>query len=127
LFVVSLGFFEDIHIPPSCLPNPSHLYVDIRCLLRARSGLIRASDVSTKRSDESQECWYWLYNDIQMWMDNDKQIRFRVFSLEFGHKDSPKSAATSVGSSALGDVKVPPMKITVRSCGFDRIRASRSC
>eukprot|EP01094_Clydonella_sp_ATCC50884_P001879 TRINITY_DN11423_c0_g1_i1.p2 TRINITY_DN11423_c0_g1~~TRINITY_DN11423_c0_g1_i1.p2 ORF type:complete len:210 (-),score=25.76 TRINITY_DN11423_c0_g1_i1:178-807(-) len=97
---VSLGFFDDVQIPPSCLPSPS-------------------------RFDEEEKCWVWEWNGNDMWLDHGQEIQFRVFSIEYGprdllsHRKPPPLAGASESSSAAPSTEVaapahvqPPMMIT---------------
>lgn len=90
---VSMSFFEDVHIPPSCLPSPSQF-------------------------DESEKCWRWVWNDNDMWLDIGQEIQFRVFAVEYGARDAHSKPPTRLNTDQLvaADEKPsasqPPMTIT---------------
>ncbi|KAH0550196.1 DNA-directed RNA polymerase III subunit RPC8 [Cotesia glomerata] len=75
--VVSLGFFDDIIIPPSKLQSPS-------------------------RYDSKDRVWIWEYDvgdgkTHPLYMDRDELVRFRVYESKFFETPLPKST-TSEGA-----------------------------
>ncbi|GAQ91943.1 DNA-directed RNA polymerase III subunit [Klebsormidium nitens] len=55
---VSLGFFDDIHVPEHLLQEPSVF-------------------------DDTEGLWVWKYNDNDMFMDKEEEVRFKVSSVKF--------------------------------------------
>lgn len=55
---ISLGFFEDIHVPERFLQEPSCFNVE-------------------------EKVWVWKFGDEEMFMDIGEEIRFRVLSVKF--------------------------------------------
>lgn len=55
---VTLGFFDDIHIPPGCLPQGTAF-------------------------DPTEQVWCWHYEGNQMYLDPGEAIRFRILSEKF--------------------------------------------
>ncbi|KAH7284146.1 hypothetical protein KP509_34G041200 [Ceratopteris richardii] len=55
---LSLGFFEDIHVPEHLLQQPS-------------------------RFDEEENLWVWSYNENDMFMDLEEEVRFRVEHVKY--------------------------------------------
>jgi len=53
---LSLGFFDDIHVPEHLLQQPSIF-------------------------DEKENVWMWNYNGAELFMDLDEEVRFRVAQL----------------------------------------------
>ncbi|KAL2920484.1 DNA-directed RNA polymerase III subunit RPC8 [Bienertia sinuspersici] len=59
---LSLGFFDDIYIPSYALPNPSHSEPDV---------------------DPNRVRWVWRYNDMELLVDEESEIRFQVTSVDY--------------------------------------------
>ncbi|KAK4872639.1 hypothetical protein RN001_014668 [Aquatica leii] len=86
---VSLGFFDDIIIPPTYLQHPS-------------------------RFDETEQAWVWEYdtgdgNKHDLFMDAGESIRFKVTAESF-HETCPTSTAPSTNVSEKidsSDSKIP--------------------
>lgn len=62
---VTLGFFDQIYIPASLLPEPSTF-------------------------DESDYMWLWEFDGHPLWIYPEEQIRFRVYSVNFNPPSSKK-------------------------------------
>eukprot|EP00899_Mesostigma_viride_P016344 jgi/Mesvir1/24710/Mv21988-RA.1 len=75
---VSLGFFEDVHIPEHMLQVPSHY-------------------------DEKEKVWVWKFDDNDMYMDLDEEIRFKVHSVRFPPRPpgDPPMISTASGKSGI--------------------------
>jgi DNA-directed RNA polymerase III subunit RPC8 len=74
---VSLGFFEDICIPPYMLPQPSHF-------------------------DAIEKSWVWTYDDARYQLVNGEDIRFRVSQLQYTRPSITKKAATAADNDVNG-------------------------
>ena len=57
-FLVTVNFFDDIHIPANALQEPS-------------------------RFDEKEQLWVWSFEDHDLFMDIGEEIRFRVTAETF--------------------------------------------
>lgn len=84
--LVSLGFFDDILIPPSALQHPS-------------------------RFDEREQAWVWAYdtgdgNKHDLFMDAGESIRFKVTAETF-NETCPKGPLTVAGTSESTENKIP--------------------
>lgn len=82
---MSLGFFDDILIPPSALQHPS-------------------------RFDETEQAWVWEYdtgdgNKHDLFMDAGESIRFRV-TAEIFNETCPKGPLTA-GTAETTENKIP--------------------
>eukprot|EP00249_Psilotum_nudum_P019455 c27262_g1_i1 orf=581-1147(+) len=55
---ISLGFFDDIHVPEHLLQQPSTF-------------------------DEEEKLWLWNYQGTDMFMDLEEQVRFRVAQVKY--------------------------------------------
>ncbi|XP_010265332.1 PREDICTED: DNA-directed RNA polymerase III subunit RPC8-like [Nelumbo nucifera] len=60
---LSVGFFDDIHIPVHLLPNPSSLTLD--------------------PENKHEGIWTWEFQDEQYPIDGKDEIRFRVHSISY--------------------------------------------
>lgn len=94
-FAVSLGFFDDILIPPSALQHPS-------------------------RFDETEQAWVWEYDTgdgskHDLFMDAGESIRFRVTAETF-NETCPKDPLTA-GTSESSENKIP-YSLTVSVLNF---------
>ena len=71
---VSLGFFDDIIIPPYCLPEPS-------------------------RFDEKEQVWFWEYDNCgeksNLFMDIGETVRFKVKEEVFTDTSPPGPTSTN--------------------------------
>uniref|UniRef100_T1J1V3 DNA-directed RNA polymerase III subunit RPC8 n=1 Tax=Strigamia maritima TaxID=126957 RepID=T1J1V3_STRMM len=89
---VSLGFFDDIIIPPDALQHPSR-FVDLKLELF---------------SDESEQIWIWEYvtddEKHELFIEPNGKIRFRVVDETF--VDTSPSGSDSIEATP-DDIKVP--------------------
>lgn len=113
---VSLGFFDDVLIPPEALPYPC-------------------------RFEENEQTWVWEYQaeedgeKVDMFMDANEEIRFRVTSEKFvdTSPNAPEMSKTPSGQSISGseeklkiseaeDKRIPyAIKATVNEAGLGLI------
>ncbi|GAB4850640.1 hypothetical protein Ancab_029951 [Ancistrocladus abbreviatus] len=63
---LSVGFFDDIHIPAYLLPSPSH----------PEPHPLHPEDINQVR-------WVWLFNETRCDIHEDDEIRFRVVKVEY--------------------------------------------
>ena len=103
---VSLGFFDDILIPPADLQENTALYVGGR----ARPVLAMRADVADARawgaptlSNTEEQAWVWTFKKASLYMDDNEEIRFRVQSEVFV---DAMPAAVESGLSALPGAEV---------------------
>jgi len=83
---VSLGFFDDILIPPADLQDNTVLYVVAAHRAGGRAGTGPLTPLVSRPlllpvrggSDTKEQVWVWQYNGHQLYMDVDEEIRFRV-------------------------------------------------
>ncbi|KAI3925260.1 hypothetical protein MKW92_006167 [Papaver armeniacum] len=85
---LSVGFFKDISVPVHLLPNPSKFSEDGR--------------------------WTWIYNDVELTIEQDDEIRFRVHKISYPpipleqEKDSkafaPMVITASIDFDGLGPI-----------------------
>lgn len=90
-FLVSLGFFDDIIIPPRALQHPS-------------------------RFDETEQAWVWAYDTgdgktHDLFMDAGETIRFRVTAEAFHETSPPGPMVAGVAENNENNV---PYSLTVR-------------
>ncbi|KAI8577654.1 hypothetical protein K450DRAFT_251127 [Umbelopsis ramanniana AG] len=96
---VSVGFFDDITIPPGCLQSGSSF-------------------------DAEERVWIWNYDGEKLYMDIEEQIRFQVLSEVFtdttptptnigptGRRQSAADA-TAANDLAANSTKIPPYALT---------------
>lgn len=78
---VSVGFFSDILIPEHLLQSPSVF-------------------------DENEQLWIWRFNENDMWMDLEEEIRFRVAQVDFPPLpvEQEKGAPPFAPMQILGDI-----------------------
>lgn len=92
-FVVTMGFFDDILIPPTALQHPS-------------------------RFDETEQAWVWEYdtgdgNKHDLFMDAGETIRFRITAETFS-ETCPTEPTKSITENDTDDNKIP-YSVTVRN------------
>lgn len=84
---VSLGFFEDILIPPEALQHP-------------------------QRFDEAEQVWVWEYpsedGHVDLFMDSGEEVRFRVTAEQFVDTSPSTAAAAAAEASAAGGSRQGP-------------------
>ncbi|KNA10726.1 hypothetical protein SOVF_141600 [Spinacia oleracea] len=91
---LTLGFFDDIYVPSYALPEPSHMEPE-------------PNDIDPKHGR-----WVWRYNEMDLPIDDDSEIRFQVISVDYppipleqeeGAKPfAPMVITGSVNSDGLG-------------------------
>ncbi|KAH0505474.1 DNA-directed RNA polymerase III subunit RPC8 [Microtus ochrogaster] len=100
---VSLGFFDDILIPPESLQQPAKLYP-------LKSVVVALTLVS---SDEAEQVWVWEYETEEgahdLYMDTGEEIRFRVVDESFVDTSptGPNSAEAASSSEELPKKEAP--------------------
>lgn len=72
---VSLGFFEDIYVPEHALQDPSLF-------------------------DDNEKLWMWKFDDNDMYMDLQEEVRFRVDSVKFLPLPTPLQLQNATGNAA---------------------------
>lgn len=124
---VSLGFFDDVHVPEECLQEPSELCV------RPRSAHLRlAPDASSPCSDEAEGLWRWRYEgQEEMFMDTDEEVRVRVKSLRFPERPASAEALALLsplegGMASAEGMAFAPMIVEVRPSCACELRACRA-
>lgn len=75
---LSLGFFDDVHVPEHALQEPSTFNV-------------------------KEKLWVWGYNDKEAYMDIGEEVRFRVAALRFPEEPTQASLQTLDELLADGD------------------------
>ncbi|XP_024977211.1 DNA-directed RNA polymerase III subunit RPC8-like isoform X2 [Cynara cardunculus var. scolymus] len=93
-FVVSLGFFDDIHIPKLLMPEPSRAKPD--------------------SENKNQVKWIWSFNDEEYLIDGYDEIRFRVQNIKFPEipneqKESKPFAPMEIIGSLVSDGGLGPI------------------
>jgi len=73
---VSLGFFDDIHVPIHLLPHPSVF-------------------------DENEQLWYWQYDEHNLWFELKKPVRFKVAEVRFNGRVSRRPQPITSSGGAL--------------------------
>lgn len=75
---VSLGFFDDVVVPASCLQEPSELCVLPRPAPRPR-GCDAAARLTRHHSvvdvDAGEKAWKWRYEGNDIFMERDEEVR----------------------------------------------------
>ncbi|OXB57038.1 hypothetical protein ASZ78_000607 [Callipepla squamata] len=127
LKAVSIGFFDDIVIPPESLQQPAKL---LGCCWRQNAGFATCiggvpfpSLALGVASDEAEQVWVWEYETEEgahdLYMDIGEEIRFRVVDETFVDTSptGPSSAEAST-SSAIEEVqkKEAPYTLVVTKC-----------
>jgi len=80
---VSLGFFDDILIPPTSLQQPA-------------------------RFDESEQVWAWEYGEHTLFMDPGEEVRFRVAAETFTDTTPAPDTAPAADPGTPGVEPTPP-------------------
>ena len=123
---ITLGFFDDVHVPEECLQEPSELCVCAVCsargatrfcVFRSRSD---APAAPCARSDEAEGLWRWRYEgQEEMFMDVDEEVRVRVKSLRFPERPASAEALALLlplegGMNSADGIAFAPMVVEVR-------------
>jgi hypothetical protein len=122
---VSLGFFDDVHVPEECLQEPSELCV------RPAAHVRLASDASFPCSDEAEGLWRWRYEgQEEMFMDTDEEVRVRVKSLRFPERPASAEALALLsplegGMASAEGMAFAPMIVEVRPSRACCVQAAR--
>lgn len=100
---VTIGFFSDLLIPPSFLPENSKLYVCIWCIL-------------SWSSDQDEQLWAWIVDGNSLYLDLEEEVKFRVISETFTEVNPclRKSLAHEESLAAISE-KISPYSIIVCS------------
>lgn len=135
-FTVTMGFFDDILIPPESLQQPAKLYPDLKCFCEwhkvmwfvSRTALPHVHItlfqvwswidfdrcrvvLSYSHSDEAEQVWLWEYETDEgahdLYMDQGEEIRFRVTDEVFVDT-SPTGPATADAPAQPGQSTAPP-------------------
>ena len=80
-FKVSLGFFEDIHVPDYALPDPSFF-------------------------SEEEQVWFWRFDNEQMFLDPGEDIRLRVKEVRF--EPEPKRGQKASQPDSVEEIETAP-------------------
>lgn len=94
--LVSLGFFDDIFIPYNYLQENSDF-------------------------NSEEQIWVWLYDENEMFMDIDEDIRFRVEAEQFFDTSPsvrPKKEGVDTPDLSGNSAKQAPYSLTVRIWHF---------
>lgn len=95
--VVSLGFFDDIFIPYNYLQENSDF-------------------------NSEEQIWVWLYDENEMFMDIDEDIRFRVEAEQFFDTSPsvrPKKEGVDTPDLSGNSAKQAPYSLTVRDVAVE--------
>jgi len=122
---VSLGFFDDIIIPPADLQDNTVLYDLTKCTLQETPPEPLTPLISRPLfvpllggSDSKEQVWVWQYNGHQLYMDVDEEIRFRVqeeIFVDTMPTTSPDSGA-ALAAKPSAEQRHAPYTIHVRRC-----------
>lgn len=69
---MSLGFFDDVFIPEHALQEPSFF-------------------------DDHEKLWVWKFEDSDMYMDLEEEVRFRVHAVKFNVLPTPQELQNATG------------------------------
>jgi hypothetical protein len=97
---VSIGFFDDIHIPENYLQEPAFF-------------------------DDSSKEWLWEYEENKLVMDMDGQVRFRVYAVKFNTEPTPAELKNAQGEPRHGHRHIrtaPPACAPMSPCHALRAR-----
>ncbi|KAL0625443.1 DNA-directed RNA polymerase III subunit RPC8 [Plecturocebus cupreus] len=115
---VSLGFFDDILIPPESLQQPAKFHCDLNLGLGVGAegspsdSLVVALTLGPL-SDEAEQVWVWEYETEEgahdLYMDTGEEIRFRVVDESFVDTSptGPSSAEATTSSEELPKKEAP--------------------
>ncbi|KAL5135737.1 DNA-directed RNA polymerase III subunit RPC8 [Glycine soja] len=105
---LTIGFFDDIYIPASRLPDPNH-FVETEQKKRVFSG-----QESTTNSSSKKGVWYWDYNEQEYPIQDTDVIKFRVTNVSYPQipVEQPKESkpfAPMLISGAMDDDGLGPV------------------
>ena len=123
IFLVTVGFFDDLYIPTAFLPQPSALYVSSASYFPVLNHL--------NNSDPNERCHFWIAESTltsstelldtpvaeRMYIERDEVMRVRVESDEF-YDDEPGPPKLTEGVQVKRESKRSPYTVCVCTTTF---------